>query len=52
MTKQDYEQKIQELEAHIRQLQQANIELVNRNMQMSQQLDAFYDVRRRIQREE
>jgi transcriptional regulator GlxA family with amidase domain len=49
MTKQDYEQKIQELETHIRQLQQANIELVNRNMQMSQQLDAFYDVRRRIQ---
>ena len=33
----------------IAQLQQVNIDLMNRNIQLSQQLDAYYDVRRRIQ---
>ena len=33
----------------IAQLQQVNIDLMNRNMQLSQQLDAYYDVRRRVQ---
>lgn len=37
------------LEKHVRLLQEANLELVNRNMSMSQQLDIYYDVRRRIQ---
>ena len=34
---------------HVRLLQETNLELVNRNMSMSQQLDIYYDVRRRIQ---
>ena len=33
----------------IAQLQQVNIDLMNRNIQLSQQLDAYYDVRRRVQ---
>ena len=37
------------LEKHVRLLQETNLELVNRNMSMSQQLDIYYDVRRRIQ---
>lgn len=49
MTQQDLEKKIDELEQHILMLQKTNIELMNRNMLLSQQISAFYDVRRRIQ---
>ena len=49
MNKQDYEQQIEEMRERIIVLQKANIDLVNRNMQLSQQIDAYYDVRRRIQ---
>ena len=33
----------------IAQLQQVNIDLMNRNIQLGQHVDAYYDVRRRIQ---
>lgn len=49
MKNQDYEARIQELEALVKQLQESNLNLMNRNMQLGQQVDAFYDVRRRIQ---
>jgi AraC-like DNA-binding protein len=48
MTK-EYEERIAELEEHVELLQQTNINLINRNLQLSQQLDAYYDVRRRVQ---
>ena len=49
MNKQDYEQQINEMRERIEVLQKANIDLINRNMQLGQQIDAYYDVRRRIQ---
>jgi len=49
MNKQDYEQQMAQMREQIDLLQKTNFELVNRNMQLSQQLDAYYDVRRRIQ---
>ena len=49
MNKQDYEQQIQELRNEVELLQKANLDLINRNMQLGQQMDAYYDVRRRIQ---
>lgn len=49
MDKRNYEKEIEELQQHIRLLQRTNIDLVNRNLQLGQEVDAFYDVRRRIQ---
>ena len=49
MNKQDYEQQTQELRNEVELLQKANLDLINRNMQLGQQMDAYYDVRRRIQ---
>ena len=51
MNKQDYEQQIAEMRKHVEVLQKANIDLINRNLQLSQQIDAYYDVRRRIHKE-
>ena len=49
MNKTEYEEKITELEHHVEVLQKANLDLVNRNLQLSQQMDAYYDVHRRVQ---
>ena len=49
MNENDYKQQIEELKRMVNVLQKANIDLINRNLQMGQQIDAFYDVRRRIQ---
>ena len=49
MSKQDYEKQIEEMQAQIASLQKINIDLMNRNMQLGQQIDAYYDLRRRIQ---
>ena len=49
MNKQDYEQQIADLQNHVEVLQKANLDLISRNMQLGQQIDAYYDVRRRIQ---
>lgn len=49
MSQQDYEQQIEKLNQRIGELQKANLDLINRNMQLGQQIDAYYDVRRRIQ---
>ncbi len=49
MTQHDYEQQIQEQQKQIQQLQKNNLDLLNRNMRLSQQIDAYYDVRRRVQ---
>lgn len=49
MNKTEYEEKIKDLEHHVEVLQKANLDLLNRNLQLSQQVDAFYDVRRRVQ---
>lgn len=45
----EHEQQIQELKERLDVLQKANIDLINRNLQLGQQIDAYYDVRRRIQ---
>ena len=49
MGKQETDQMIQELQKKMELLQKANLDLVNRNIQLAQQLDAYYDVRRRIE---
>lgn len=49
MTLKDYEARITQLEKQLGDLQNTCNELLTRNMQLSQQLDAYYDVRRRIQ---
>jgi AraC-like DNA-binding protein len=49
MNQKEYEQRIKELELHVETLQKVNLDLVNRNLQLGQQVDAYYDVRRRIQ---
>jgi transcriptional regulator GlxA family with amidase domain len=48
MTQKDYENKIEELQQQIQKLQKTNLELVNHNLQLSKQINAFYDVRRRV----
>ena len=49
MDNQEYEKQIEELKRREDVLQRTNLELVNRNLQLGQQIDAYYDVRRRIQ---
>ncbi len=49
MTKQEYEDRIAELEHQVEELRLTQFDLVNRNMLLAQQLDVYYDVRRRIQ---
>lgn len=49
MNQKEYEERISTLEEQVRILQEASLELLNRNMQLSQQLDIYYDVRRRIE---
>lgn len=49
MGKQETDQMIQELQKKMELLQKANLDLMNRNIQLAQQLDAYYDVRRRIE---
>ena len=49
MNNKDYEARIQELEGQVKVLQEANVNLINRNMQLGQMVDAYYDVRRRIE---
>ena len=48
MDNNDYRTRIQELESQVKMLQDANLNLINRNMQLGQQVDAYYDIRRRI----
>ena len=49
MDNQEYEKQREELKRRVDLLQRTNLELVNRNLQLGQQIDAYYDVRRRIQ---
>jgi transcriptional regulator GlxA family with amidase domain len=49
MNNKDYEARIQELEAEVKMLREDNLKLMNRNMQLGQMVDAYYDVRRRIE---
>ena len=49
MDNQEYEKQIEELKRRVDVLQRTNLKLVNRNLQLGQQIDAYYDVRRRIQ---
>ena len=49
MNQKECEARIAQLEKKVDELQKTNSELLTRNMQLSQQLDAYYDVRRRIQ---
>ena len=49
MDNKEYEKQIEELKRRVDLLQRTNLELVNRNLQLGQQIDAYYDVRRRIQ---
>ena len=49
MNQKEYESKIKELQQHIEVLQKTNLDLVSHNMLLSQQINAYYDVRRRIQ---
>ena len=49
MKQKEYEQQIEQLQDRVEILQKANLELINRNLLLAQQVDAFYDVRRRIQ---
>lgn len=49
MNQKECEARIAQLEKKVDKLQKTNSELLTRNMQLSQQLDAYYDVRRRIQ---
>ena len=49
MKQKEYEQQIEQLQDRVETLQKANIDLINRNLLLAQQVDAFYDVRRRIQ---
>ena len=49
MDNQEHEKQIEELKRRVDLLQRTNLELVNRNLQLGQQIDAYYDVRRRIQ---
>ena len=49
MNQKEYESKIAELQQHIELLQKTNLDLVSHNLLLSQQINAYYDVRRRIQ---
>ena len=49
MNTNDYERQMEELRERVAVLQQANLDLINRNLQLAQQLDGYYDVRRRVQ---
>ncbi|MBO7129827.1 MAG: helix-turn-helix domain-containing protein [Prevotella sp.] len=49
MNQKEYEQQIGQLRHQVEVLQKANVDLINRNMQLGQQIDAYYDVKRRIQ---
>ena len=48
MTQKDYEKKIEEMQLQMQKLQKANFELLNHNLLLSKQINAFYDVKRRI----
>lgn len=48
MTHQDYKEENEALRQRVADLEKTNHELVIHNMQLSQQMDAYYDVRRRI----
>ena len=49
MNQKEYESRIEALQHQVEILQKANLDLVSRNLQLSQQIDAYYDIRRRIQ---
>ena len=49
MNDKDYEAQIHDLELQVKALQEANVNLINRNMQLGQMVDSYYDVRRRIE---
>ena len=49
MNEKEYQLKIQELQQHIELLQKTNLDLVSHNLLLSQQINAYYDVRRRIE---
>lgn len=49
MNQKEYESKIAELQQKVETLQKANLDLVSHNLLLSQQINAYYDVRRRIQ---
>ncbi len=49
MTQKEYEKKIEEMQQQMQKLQKANLELINHNLLLSKQINAFYDVQRRIQ---
>ena len=48
MTHQDYKEENDALRQRVADLEKTNNELVIHNMQLSQKMDAYYDVRRRI----
>ena len=49
MNQKEYESQIQALQHQVETLQKTNLDLVSHNLQLSQQINAYYDVRRRIQ---
>ena len=49
MNQKDYEQKIEQLEHEVEVLRMANFDLLSHNLLLSQQINAYYDVRRRVQ---
>ena len=49
MDLQDYKQENDALKKRMADMEKAINELVVHNMQLSQQMDAYYDIRRRIQ---
>ena len=49
MNRKDFEQKIEQLQHEVEMLRMANFDLLSHNLLLSQQINAYYDVRRRIQ---
>ena len=49
MNQKDFEQKIEQLQHEVEMLRMANFDLLSHNLLLSQQINAYYDVRRRIQ---